>query len=151
MQHSNNEFDIKETEEIKPQFDESKIQKSKEDKKKDKKIKKDKKDKKVRDRKGSMSSDGDVLGDISSKVQEKDRVKLFKKKPKKVEKQKKVDSDSSDCEQNTEEKSKIYEETKRGFTLSMVIPSSIVDNAQSMELKTYLVGQIAKAATIFGI
>ena len=33
----------------------------------------------------------------------------------------------------------------------MVVPSSIIDNAQSMELKTYLVGQIAKAATIFSI
>lgn len=31
----------------------------------------------------------------------------------------------------------------------MVVPSSIVDNAQSLELKTYLVGQIAKAAVIF--
>jgi predicted SPOUT superfamily RNA methylase MTH1 len=30
-----------------------------------------------------------------------------------------------------------------------VIPSSIVDNAQSLELKTYLVGQIAKAASLF--
>jgi len=29
------------------------------------------------------------------------------------------------------------------------VPSSIVDNAQSLELKTYLVGQIAKAATLF--
>jgi|TARA_B110001450_G_C17560219_1_gene456433 predicted SPOUT superfamily RNA methylase MTH1 len=33
--------------------------------------------------------------------------------------------------------------------VTIVIPASIVDNAQSMELKTYLVGQIAKAATIF--
>ena len=31
----------------------------------------------------------------------------------------------------------------------MVVPSSIVDNAQSLELKTYLVGQVAKAATLF--
>jgi methyltransferase len=30
-----------------------------------------------------------------------------------------------------------------------VVPSSIIDNAQSIELKTYLVGQIAKAATMF--
>lgn len=35
------------------------------------------------------------------------------------------------------------------FTTSLVIPSSIVDNAQSLELKTYLVGQIAKAAALF--
>jgi methyltransferase len=37
----------------------------------------------------------------------------------------------------------------RNFSVTIVIPASIVDNAQSMELKTYLVGQIAKAATIF--
>jgi hypothetical protein len=35
------------------------------------------------------------------------------------------------------------------FTTTLVIPSSIVDNAQSLELKTYLVGQIAKAAALF--
>jgi len=29
------------------------------------------------------------------------------------------------------------------------VPSSIVDNAQSLELKTYLVSQIAKAAATF--
>lgn len=39
--------------------------------------------------------------------------------------------------------------TLRQFSLTMVFPSSIVDNAQSMELKTYLVSQIAKAATLF--
>jgi len=33
----------------------------------------------------------------------------------------------------------------------MVVPASIVDNAQSLELKTYLVGQVAKAATLFGV
>jgi methyltransferase len=31
----------------------------------------------------------------------------------------------------------------------MVVPASIVDNAQSLELKTYLVGQVAKAATLY--
>lgn len=31
------------------------------------------------------------------------------------------------------------------------MPASIIDNAQSMELKTYLAGQVAKAATIFQV
>lgn len=39
----------------------------------------------------------------------------------------------------------------RAFTVSIAVPASIIDNAQSMELKTYLVGQIAKAATIFNV
>ena len=42
-----------------------------------------------------------------------------------------------------------YRDSIRNFSVTIVIPASIVDNAQSMELKTYLVGQIAKAATIF--
>jgi hypothetical protein len=38
------------------------------------------------------------------------------------------------------EKPKKKEKTLRKFTITMVVPSSIIDNAQSMELKTYLVG-----------
>ena len=34
----------------------------------------------------------------------------------------------------------LYTQRKRGFTVSIVGPSSIIDNAQSFELKTYLVG-----------
>ena len=33
-----------------------------------------------------------------------------------------------------------YDNSVRAFTLSLVVPSSIIDNAQSVELKTYLVG-----------
>ena len=32
-----------------------------------------------------------------------------------------------------------YKAGRRGFTTSLALPSSIVDNAQSLELKTYLV------------
>jgi len=42
-----------------------------------------------------------------------------------------------------------YKAGRRGFTTSLALPSSIVDNAQSLELKTYLVSQIAKAAAMF--
>lgn len=38
---------------------------------------------------------------------------------------------------------------KKTHTLSIVIPASIIDNAQSFELKTYLVCQIARAAVIY--
>jgi len=40
---------------------------------------------------------------------------------------------------------------KRGrtHTLSIAVPGSILANAQSAELQTYLAGQIARAATIF--
>lgn len=41
--------------------------------------------------------------------------------------------------------------TGRKYTVSIALPSSIVDNAQSQELKTYLVGQVARAAVIFQV
>lgn len=37
------------------------------------------------------------------------------------------------------------------FTLSIAIPGSILDNAQSPELRTYLAGQIARAACIYQV
>lgn len=37
----------------------------------------------------------------------------------------------------------------RSWTLSVAVPGSILDNAQSPELKAYLVGQIARAAALF--
>ncbi|KAB0407086.1 hypothetical protein E2I00_004242, partial [Balaenoptera physalus] len=37
----------------------------------------------------------------------------------------------------------------RHYTLSVALPGSILDNAQSPELRTYLAGQIARACTIF--
>ncbi|XP_041481352.1 putative methyltransferase C9orf114 isoform X4 [Lytechinus variegatus] len=39
----------------------------------------------------------------------------------------------------------------RPWTLSIALPGSILDNAQSPELRTYLAGQIARAVTIFNI
>lgn len=39
----------------------------------------------------------------------------------------------------------------RVSTLSIAIPGSIVSNAQTMELRTYLIGQIARACTIYHV
>ena len=39
----------------------------------------------------------------------------------------------------------------RGFTLSMAIPGSIVQTAQSPELRSYLAGQVARAAVVFNV
>lgn len=36
-------------------------------------------------------------------------------------------------------------------TVSIALPGSIVDNAQSQELRTYLVGQVARAAVVFKV
>jgi hypothetical protein len=39
----------------------------------------------------------------------------------------------------------------RDFTVSMALPGSIVENAQSPELRSYLAGQIARAAVVFNV
>jgi hypothetical protein len=40
---------------------------------------------------------------------------------------------------------------QRDWTISIALPASILDNAQSSELRTYLAGQIARAAVIFNV
>lgn len=46
---------------------------------------------------------------------------------------------------------KFTKSTKVNYTLSILIPSSIVDNAQSKELRTYLIGELARTIGIFKI
>jgi len=36
-------------------------------------------------------------------------------------------------------------------TLSVALPGSILDNTQSSEMRTYLVGQVARAMVIFNV
>jgi hypothetical protein len=60
-----------------------------------------------------------------------------------------VDSESVDIETQPKTITKEPVAAKKDYTLSIVIPASIIDNAQSFELKTYLVCQIARAAAIY--
>ena len=46
---------------------------------------------------------------------------------------------------------KFTKSAKVNYTLSILIPSSIVDNAQSKELRTYLIGELARTIGIFKI
>ncbi|CAG5131464.1 unnamed protein product [Candidula unifasciata] len=39
----------------------------------------------------------------------------------------------------------------RHYTVAIALPGSILDNAQSMELRAYLAGQVARAAAIFNV
>ncbi|KAK6196031.1 hypothetical protein SNE40_001334 [Patella caerulea] len=39
----------------------------------------------------------------------------------------------------------------RHYTISLALPGSILENAQSRELRTYLAGQIARAAVVFNV
>ncbi|XP_005992155.1 putative methyltransferase C9orf114 homolog isoform X2 [Latimeria chalumnae] len=77
----------------------------------------------------------------------KEEKKRFKemKLLKKLEKKKK---------QEEEERQKQEEEEKRKgkgrlYTVSVALPGSVLDNAQSPELRTYLAGQIARACAVF--
>lgn len=49
------------------------------------------------------------------------------------------------------EQQKSQEKPRELSTMSLAVPGSILDNAQSAELRTYLAGQIARAACIFQV
>jgi len=92
------------------------------------------------------------------------------KEPKKIKKKlSQYKEEEEDKNKVTDKKEKIYKEeekknnknekihpeftksTKVNYTLSILIPSSIVDNAQSKELRTYLIGELARTIGIFKI
>lgn len=66
---------------------------------------------------------------------------------KKVEKQQKRE----EAERQKAEEEIIEKATPAVSTLSIAVPGSIMENAQSEELRTYLAGQIARAACIFNV
>ena len=69
----------------------------------------------------------------------------------------KTEVEHIDCKPNSKEKYKTVFETQkedklfqgRPYTISLALAGSILDNAQSAELRTYLAGQIARALSIF--
>ncbi|KAM9271236.1 putative methyltransferase C9orf114 homolog isoform 1-T1 [Morus bassanus] len=68
-------------------------------------------------------------------------IKLLKK----LEKQRIRELAEKQVEKQEEQK----EDKGRQYTLSVALPGSILNNAQSLELRTYLAGQIARACAIF--
>uniref|UniRef100_UPI003AACC822 putative methyltransferase C9orf114 homolog n=1 Tax=Centroberyx gerrardi TaxID=166262 RepID=UPI003AACC822 len=64
---------------------------------------------------------------------------------KQLEKQKQQEADA--------EKAKLEQSQNKGrtYTVSVALPGSVLDNAQSTELRTYLAGQIARACVVFGV
>ncbi|NXW03329.1 CI114 methyltransferase, partial [Fregetta grallaria] len=68
-------------------------------------------------------------------------IKLLKK----LEKQRLRELAGKQAEKQEEQK----EDKGRHYTLSVALPGSILNNAQSLELRTYLAGQIARACAIF--
>lgn len=77
-------------------------------------------------------------------------MKILKKQRREASRalKKKEKEDKLKLEQEKEDKRL---KSGRLYTLSIAVPGSIVDNAQSKELKVYLAGQIARAAAIFEV
>lgn len=68
---------------------------------------------------------------------------LEKEKSKKVEEQK---TKQRKVEEEVQQKT-----SGRQYTVSIALPGTILDNAQTPELRTYLAGQIARAAVVFNV
>ncbi|KAM9722156.1 putative methyltransferase C9orf114 homolog isoform 1-T1 [Dama dama] len=83
------------------------------------------------------------------KQQKKEEKKKWKdlKMTKKLERQQAQEEQAK--RQQEEEAAAQSEDRGRHYTLSVALPGSILDNAQSPELRTYLAGQIARACAIF--
>uniref|UniRef100_H2YY31 28S rRNA (uridine-N(3))-methyltransferase n=1 Tax=Ciona savignyi TaxID=51511 RepID=H2YY31_CIOSA len=93
-------------------------------------------------------------GEKLSKTNLKLKRKADKKRHKEKRKIRKLEK-SMVLKQETEKKQKEPEKPPqnngRCFTVSVALPGSILDNAQSPELRTYLAGQIARACVIFQV
>ncbi|XP_038600521.1 putative methyltransferase C9orf114 isoform X3 [Tachyglossus aculeatus] len=74
-----------------------------------------------------------------------------KKKWKEVKLVKKLEKQRAqeELKKHQEEEEKQKKSNGRSYTLSVALPGSILNNAQSPELRTYLAGQIARACAIF--
>lgn len=67
-------------------------------------------------------------------------------------KKKKTEAKLKKLEKINSKKETVEEDKdKDSSTLSIAVPGSILDNAQSPELRTYLAGQIARAACIYQV
>lgn len=85
--------------------------------------------------------------------------KLIQKSKKKRRKKPKKPKNEDQKDQNQEPKTANQKDTTpevplqkgRNYTLSVAIPGSILDNAQSISLRSYLAGQVARALTIYNV
>ncbi|XP_070532533.1 putative methyltransferase C9orf114 isoform X1 [Ptychodera flava] len=73
---------------------------------------------------------------------------LLAKKQKKAEKAKVA---AEEAEKLESEEQELKANLGRPWTISIALPGSILDNAQSPELRTYLAGQIARACVVFNV
>ena len=92
-----------------------------------------------------------------SKEESKEQIRKSSKKSRKrksgKDKSKDGDDEKSQKSEADSQESQPDKETKKGrpYTMSIAIPGSILDNAQSIQLRSYLAGQIARALTIYNV
>ncbi|XP_071948322.1 putative methyltransferase C9orf114 [Antedon mediterranea] len=77
--------------------------------------------------------------------------KLLKKKRLEEKLAKKIKRDQEAERKVSEEEVKEQIKTNDNYTVSIAVPGSILANAQSPELRTYLAGQIARAMVVFNV
>lgn len=76
--------------------------------------------------------------ELKEALKQKKHAKIVKRLEK--EKQREAQKESSEHDQDNK---------GREYTVSVALPGSVLDNAQSTELRTYLAGQIARACVVF--
>lgn len=87
--------------------------------------------------------------EINEGVETEHEIKIKKTDPENV---KVIIDDSIDTSKTTEISEKVKPSKVRQLpTVTIAVPGSILDNAQSPEFRTYLAGQIARAACIYKI
>ncbi|XP_072939377.1 putative methyltransferase C9orf114 [Epargyreus clarus] len=80
--------------------------------------------------------------------QEKKALKRQRNEEKIIKRMKKLEHEK-DVEQKIKEEEEKEKKNSEISTISIAVPGSILENAQSAELRTYLAGQIARAACVF--
>ncbi|CAL8278647.1 unnamed protein product [Merluccius merluccius] len=81
-----------------------------------------------------------------AELQEAKKQRKEAKLVKKLEKQKRAETEASEKEAPLPQS---QPSRGRAYTVSVALPGSVLDNAQSTELRTYLAGQIARACVVF--
>ena len=117
----------------------------------------DKKEKKIRKKSRATLEDPESLASPSTDTpskRSKNVAKSSKKKPKRTKSSDRIEeAATTNAKPNGQEQEKIPRPPSRMRmrTVAVALPGSILDNAQTPELRTYLAGQVARAMAIFNV
>ncbi|XP_026153854.1 putative methyltransferase C9orf114 homolog [Mastacembelus armatus] len=95
-----------------------------------------------------------VSSQLEERIDWKKRKAGIKEAKKKRKEAKVIKQLEKQKQQEATERAKLEQsqsKTGRAYTVSVALPGSVLDNAQSAELRTYLAGQIARACVVFCI